>query len=60
MSLAIEIIGGLIALLNLLIIFLLSLIRDDIRQLWERVNYHHHDIDCEHSECKVKTRGVIL
>lgn len=41
-------------------LFLVGWIKLDISELWKRANNHGHVIECDGSECKPKTTGVIV
>lgn len=54
------IIGIIIAILQTVMTLSIRSLRNDIKDIWGRVNTHGHDIDCPHDTCKPRTAGVIL
>lgn len=55
------IIGGILALVNALILLTLNGMRTEMKDIWKRVYNHYHEIDCENPDCKkLKTGNVIV
>ncbi|MFA5340422.1 MAG: hypothetical protein WC332_01470 [Clostridia bacterium] len=60
-GIVIIIIGGILTLVNALILLTLNGIKNDIKDLWKRVYNHYHEIDCENPDCKkLKTGNVVV
>jgi hypothetical protein len=60
-GIAVAIIGGILALINALILLTLNSIKQEIKDVWKRVYNHYHEIDCENPDCKkLKTGNVIV
>jgi len=60
-NIIITAIGGVVALLQALMIFILAGIRNDNKELWKRIYGHYHEIQCSNDECRtVKTGNVIV
>ncbi|MDD5353500.1 MAG: hypothetical protein PHS93_10090 [Candidatus Omnitrophica bacterium] len=55
------IIGGVLTLVNALILLTLNGIKNEIKDLWKRVYSHYHEIDCTNPDCKkIKTGNVVV
>ena len=56
-----AILGGLIVMMNGWMAFILSGIKKDLSDMWERMYGHEHVIDCVNRECNAKiTQGVVV
>lgn len=57
----IALVGIGVGVLQGLIILLLSDIRNELRDLWERANHHSHEVCCDNDKCRsLKTGKVIV
>lgn len=60
-SIAVSIIGALLVIINGLGLFIMMGMRQDNRDLWDRIYNHEHTIDCGNKECDAKeTKGVVV
>jgi hypothetical protein len=54
-------IGSLIAILQALILFILKGLKDEQKEMWNRLYRHYHKVHCDHAQCKdLETGDVII
>lgn len=51
---------GILGFLQVILIFVVSSIKTDIKALWGRANNHGHRIKCINKDCDSETTAVIL
>jgi len=57
----ITIIGIVIGFLQGVMLYVLSGIKEEIADIWKRMNSHYHEVTCTGPECKtLKTGNVII
>lgn len=56
----ITIIGIVIGFMQGIIIFLLSGIKKEIADLWERLNNHSHEVNCSGPDCRTLHTGNVI
>ncbi len=60
-QIAATIIGSLLLLVNGFALFVLSGMRQDMKEIWDRMYDHEHMIECKNASCEItKTSGVIV
>jgi hypothetical protein len=60
-STVITIIGIVVGFMQGIMIYLLSVIKAEITDIWKRMNNHYHEVSCARDECKsLKTGNVII
>jgi hypothetical protein len=56
----VTIIGIGVGILQTVIIFLLSGIKSEIADIWQRMNNHYHEVSCANDECKKLLTGNVV
>lgn len=56
-----SIVGITVAFLQVIMIYQLSQLKAELREIWSRLNNHYHVVECENDACKrLRTGNVII
>jgi hypothetical protein len=59
-TLLVTVIGILVGFMQAVIILLLTSIRSEINDIWQRMNNHYHEVGCGNKDCTALHTGNVI